>query len=136
MAKPFRIEGKSGWWIRFTDEFGKRRKKCFEAHVAAQDALDLEKARIAEVKRGLRDPTPPTKLYSDLADYWTEYKVPQKRSGTDDLSIMKAHLRPFFGEMKLADIGVAAVDCYLVKKARSARRRSTTISRCSSRSST
>ncbi len=116
MARPFRIEGKSGWWIRYTDELGKRRKKCFEAFADAQQALDLEKARVAEVKRGLRDPTPPTKLYSDLADYWTEFKVPQKRSGSDDLSIMKAHLRPFFGEMKLADIGVAAVDRYLAEK--------------------
>lgn len=116
MARPFRIEGKSGWWIRYTDELGKRRKKCYEAFAAAQGALDSEKARVAEVKRGLRDPTPPTKLYSDLADYWTEFKVPQKRSGSDDLSIMKAHLRPFFGEMKLAEIGVAAVDRYLAEK--------------------
>ena len=29
MAKPFHVEGKSGWWIRYTDEFGKRRKKPF-----------------------------------------------------------------------------------------------------------
>ena len=116
MARPFRINTKSGWWIRYTDELGKRRKKCFEAHAAAQQALDREKARVAEVKRGLRDPTPPTKLYNDLADYWTEFKVPQKRSGEDDLSMMKAHLRPFFGEMRLAEIGVAAVDRYLAEK--------------------
>jgi len=37
----------------------------------------LEKARVIEVKMGLRDPTPPTKLHNDLADYWTEFKVPQ-----------------------------------------------------------
>ena len=116
MAKPFRIEGKSGWWIRYTDEFGKRRKKCFEAHDTAEKALALETARVIEVKKGLRDPTPPTKLYNDLADYWTQFKVPQKRSGADDLSIMKKHLRPSFGRMKLADIGVEAVDRYLAEK--------------------
>lgn len=116
MAKPFRIEGKSGWWIRFTDEFGKRRKKSFDAHEDAAKALALEKARVIEVRRGQRDPTPPTKRYDDLADYWTEFKVPQKRSGTDDISIMRAHLRPFFGGRKLADIGVETVDRYLVEK--------------------
>jgi integrase len=116
MATPFRIEGKSGWWIRFTDEFGKRRKKCFEAHEEAATALALEKARVIEVRRGQRDPTPPTKRYEDVADYWAEFKVPQKRSGTDDLSIMRAHLRPFFGGMKLADIGVETVDRYLAEK--------------------
>lgn len=118
MSKPFRIEGKSGWWIRYTDEFGKRRKKSFEAHAAAEAALSLEKARVTEVKRGLRDPTPPTKLYADLANYWEEFKVPQKRSGSDDTSMMKAHLRPFFAEsgLKLADIGVAAVDRYIAEK--------------------
>lgn len=116
MSRPFRIEGKSGWWIRYSDEFGKRRKKCFEAHADAERALSLEKARVTEVKRGLRDPTPPTKLYADLADYWTKFKVPQKRSGEDDLSVMRAHLRPFLSEMKLGDIGVAAVDRYIAEK--------------------
>lgn len=117
MSRPFRIEGKSGWWIRYTDEFGKRRKKSFEAHADAEKALVAEKARVTEVKRGLRDPTPPTKTYADLADYWTEFKVPQKRSGSDDISMMKAHLRPFFGSEKLGDIGVAAVDKYIAEKA-------------------
>jgi integrase len=70
------------------------------------------------VKRGLRDPTPPTKTYADLANYWEEFKVPQKRSGSDDISMMRAHLRPFFAEsgLKLADIGVAAVDKYIAEK--------------------
>lgn len=116
MSKPFRIEGKSGWWIRTTDEFGKRRKRSFEVHADAEKALVAEKARVIEVQRGLRDPTPPTKYYADLADYWTELKVPQKRSGSDDISMMNAHLRPFFGEMKLGDIGVAAVDRYITEK--------------------
>jgi integrase len=116
MAKPFRTEGKSGWWIRFTDEFGKRRKKSFAEYRDAEEALALERSRVIEVKKGRRDPTPPTKLYDDLADYWAQFKVPQKRSGYDDLSIMKAHLRPFFGGMKLAEIGVEAVDRYLAEK--------------------
>ncbi len=116
MSRPFRIEGKSGWWIRTTDEFGKRRKKSFELFADAVKALDAEKARVTDVKRGLRDPTPPTKLYADLADYWEKFKVPQKRSGSDDISMMKAHLRPFFGVMKLADIGVEAVDRYVADR--------------------
>lgn len=116
MAKPFRIIGKSGWWIRYTDEFGKRRKRSFGVHEAAQEALALERARVIDVKRHRRDPAPPTKFYGDLADYWTEFKVPQKRSGSDDISIMKAHLRPEFGKLRLVDIGVEAVDRYVSKK--------------------
>jgi len=39
MARPFRIDGKPGWWWDpYTDELGRRRKKCLEACAPAQQA--------------------------------------------------------------------------------------------------
>lgn len=108
MSKPFRFGSK--WRIRFTDEAGKRRKKTFESYDEAMHALTAEKARVHEVKVGLRAPTPLDRTFGALADYWLEHRVPQKRSGHHDQSIIRAHLRPFFGEAKLRSIDVAMVD--------------------------
>lgn len=111
MSKPFKAKGK--WCIRFTDEFGKRRKRFFEDFNEATHALTAEKARVHEVKLGLRSPTPPTKTFNELADYWLQNRVPQKRSADADKSIIKVHLRPAFGAMKLRDISVADADRFV-----------------------
>jgi len=37
--KPFRIDGNSGWWIRYANEFGKRRRRCFGEYEAAERQL-------------------------------------------------------------------------------------------------
>lgn len=111
MSKPFKF--RNAWWIRFTDEFGKRRKRVFDDYAAAAHALTAEKARVREVKIGLRSPTPPTKTFNELADYWVTNRASQKRSGHHDVSIIHAHLRPAFGPMKLKDIGVAEGDRFV-----------------------
>lgn len=105
---PFQYRGK--WTIRYTDEFGRRRKQSFEKHAAAEHALIVERARIKEVKVGVRSPTPPNKTFDQLADYWIENRVPQKRSGNHDESIIRAHLRPAFGPLLLKKIGLAEGD--------------------------
>ena len=71
---------------------------------------------MGDVKRGLRSPTPPTKTYAELAEYWVTFRVPQKRSGHHDESIIRAHLRPFYGPMLVRDIGVADGDRYQLEK--------------------
>lgn len=113
-AKPRRVGDR--WQIRLTDEHGKRRKSLFNDYVDAMKALTAEKARVAEVKDGLRDPTPADRTFDELADYWEKNRVPQKRSGQDDISILRKHLRPFFGAMRLKDIGRAETDRYQLEK--------------------
>ena len=109
MGRPFKYRGK--WCIRFTDEAGKRRKRSYDHFRDADLALAQEKARVKEVKRGLRSPAPPDKFYGQLCDYWRDHRVPQKRSGHHNLSIIK-QLRKAFGPMLLSRVGVAEVDRY------------------------
>ena len=65
---------------------------------------------MAQVKDGLRDPAPADRTLDQLADYWVKHRVPLKRSGQDDISILNRHLRPAFGPLKLKDIGRAEGD--------------------------
>lgn len=113
-ARPRRHGTK--WLVRLTDEHGKRRKRLFVVHAEAVKALVAEQARLAEVKDGLRDPTPADRDGNQAFDYWEKHRVPQKRSGQDDISIIKKHLRPFFGSLKLKDIGRAETDRYQLEK--------------------
>jgi integrase len=113
-AKPRRAGER--WLVRLTDEYGKRRKRLFDTHANAVRAQVAEQARVADVKAGPRDPTPADRVADQAFDYWEEVRVPQKRSGADDVSILKRHLRPFFGSMKLKDIGRAETDRYQIEK--------------------
>lgn len=111
MGKPFRYRGK--WYIRFTDETGHRRKKSFDKFTDAAFALTHVKNQIQEVKRGLRSPTPPAKLFEELADYWIANRAKLKRSGKHDESILNCHLKPAFAGLLLSKIGVAETDRYM-----------------------
>jgi integrase len=51
-----------------------------------------------------------------LFDYWLEKRAIRKRSQKDDESIIRKHLRPRFGAMRLRDIGVENGDEYLSEK--------------------
>jgi hypothetical protein len=113
-AKPRRVGDR--WQVRLTDEHGKRRKRLYDAYAEAVKAQAAEQARVAEVKDGLRDPAPADRTLDQLADYWTKHQVPLKRSGQDDISILKRHLRPAFGTLKLKDIGRAEGDRYRIDR--------------------
>jgi integrase len=101
-GKPRRV--KAGWRIRVSDEHGRRRKRTFPSHGEALKALTAEKARVGEVKDGTRAPEPRDRNFEDLSSSWTVAKVPTKRSGHHDLSIIRCHLLPAFGSVKLRDL--------------------------------
>ncbi|MGA8890499.1 MAG: hypothetical protein WB493_02950, partial [Anaeromyxobacteraceae bacterium] len=113
-AKPRRVGDR--WQVRLTDEHGKRRKRLYVAHADAVKAQSSEQARVAQVKDGLRDPAPADRTLDQLADYWVKHRVPLKRSGQDDISILNRHLRPAFGPLKLKDIGRAEGDRYQLER--------------------
>lgn len=79
-------------------------------------ALARHKAEVEEIKRGLKLGLPPDKAFNDLCDYWIENRVPQKRSGHHDESIIRAHLRPEFGPVRIRNLGVADVDRFKAKR--------------------
>jgi integrase len=111
VAKPTPHRDK--WRIRWLDEHGKRQSAVFDEYKTAQRDLSRRLVEVEEVRRGIRNATPPEKTFGDLCDYWVEHRAPRKRSGKDDESIIRRHLRPAFGAMKLRDVGVEEVDAYV-----------------------
>ena len=111
MAKPTRHKGK--WRIRWVDHSGKRCSELHDRHEDAVFCLQRHQTRASEIKRGLRSPIAEGKTFSELCDYWIETRVPRKRSGKDDVSIIEKRLRPHFGKLLLASISVEHVDRFI-----------------------
>jgi integrase len=104
------------WRIRPFDERGKRVSMVFDDYRTALREERKFETKVDEIKRGLRTRDPPDKTFNDLADYWLEKRAMRKRSRKDDESIIRKHLRPAFGSMKLRDIGVEDVDDFIVDR--------------------
>jgi hypothetical protein len=58
----------------------------------------------------------PDKTLGDLFDYWLAKRAPQKRTEYDDQNIIKNHLRPAFGRVRLRDFGTAHVDAFVEER--------------------
>ena len=108
MSKPNKCRDK--WRIRWLDGTGVRRSEVFDSYREATAALARNETEADEVRRGIRAAPPPEKTFDDLCDYWIKNRVPVKRSGKDDESVIRRHLRPAFGKMRLRDIGVENSD--------------------------
>lgn len=115
ISKP--IKHRTKWRIRWKDEHGQRQSEVHEKHSSALAALRAAQARIEEVRRGLQPAVPQEHTFGELCDYWVANRTPRKRSGNHDLSIIRCHLRPFFGELKLVEVGVEQVDRFITSKA-------------------
>lgn len=100
------------WSARWYDETGARLSKNFDDYREAKAYEERMKADVAEIRRGLRDPAPPKKLFNELADRWLDVVAVRKRSKEDDESILRKHLRPFFGATPIAAISDELVDRY------------------------
>ena len=112
MAVPVRHNEK--WRIRWFDENGKRQSEVYDERPAALRALRGHEVRVDEIKLGIRRPQIADKTFGELCDYWIERRVPQKRSGHHDESILRRHLRPAFGALRLRALGVQEVDAFAV----------------------
>ncbi len=101
MARPTKHYGK--WRIRWVDENGERKSEVFDDRREASFQLQQRELEAEERRRGLK-PAPSTpKMFSDVADYWEKHRIPQKRSGHHDQSVLRRHLRPAFGGVTLGD---------------------------------
>lgn len=114
MASPVLHRGK--WRIRWVDEHGKRQSAVFEDKKEAEFRLRQEQLRVEEVRRGLRAARPGDRLCHELFDYWLAKRAPRKRSYACDVSIIKRHLRPAFGHLKLREVNVQTIDDYVAAK--------------------
>ncbi len=114
MGKPVRHRGK--WRIRWIDERGKRQSAVYDDYRGAQAELSRRQVEVQETRCGIRNAAPPDKTCNDLFDYWIEKRAPRKRSEKDDQSIIRRHLRPFFGAMRVLDVGTEDGDDYVNQK--------------------
>ena len=114
MAKPSKHGDK--WRIRWLDERGERQSAVHDDYKVAQTELRRHQVEVEEIQRGIRNAPPPEKTCGDLFDYWIEKRAPRKRSQKDDESIVRRHLRPRFGNMRLRDLGVEDGDDYASEK--------------------
>lgn len=95
--------------IRPADHAGRRKSVVFATQKQAEAALRKHLNAVDDIKAGLKRAFP-EKTFDDLFDYWLTKRIRQKRSGADDTSIIKKHLRPTFGELRLRDFSVEHVD--------------------------
>lgn len=109
VAKPHRLpSGK--WRIRWTDHKGQRQSATFLACAEAKAALHRENENVRAIKAGEKRATPPKRFFRELADEWLRLRALAKRSRDDDVSMLRRHLLPFFGEMAIGDIRFVHVE--------------------------
>lgn len=111
MAKPIK-HGKK-FRIRWFDEKGERHSAVYDTRAEAVREQRAREHEVDEVRRGLREPAPADVTFGTLADYWVKHRASQKRSGKDDESIIRRHLRPAYGGLRLRDLGVQGVDTFV-----------------------
>jgi integrase len=114
-----------GWWGSWTDASGRRRRKRFDfpKFTQAKEALDAEKLKVAEAKKFGR-PLPSEDSFEAFAGEFLKYQEkrisPQVAKGKlsqaeyiRQKGIVEKHLKPFFGEAKLAAIRRSDVVRYM-----------------------
>jgi len=108
--------GDTRYRIRWLDHEGKRQAQFFDSFVEAERALRERQTEADDVRRGLRRPTPTDHTFNELADYWLKHRAVEKRSKADDESIIRRHLRPAFGILRLCDIDTEHFDRYKAER--------------------
>jgi len=102
MGKPIKRGIK--WQIRWTDENGKRRGESYTDFKDAMFALRSHETQTEEIRRGFRVRPPKDRSFKDLCDRWMSVRATMKRQPEKDLSIIRTHLKPAFGELTLRQI--------------------------------
>lgn len=103
-------EKDGAWKARWKDHTGRYRSKRFKSKKIAQHALHRKEIECDEIRAGMRKAPRDQLTFNQLCDHWAKFKVPQKRSGKDDLSIIRRYLRPTFGDFPLEEISAALAD--------------------------
>lgn len=110
MARPIK-HGKQ-WRIRWFDADHVRQSATFGDYNVAAHELRKREVEAEEVRRGTRQSPPPDRTMGDIFDHWVKHRAPEKKSGSDDESIIRAHLRPAFDKIKLSEFNQTDVDAY------------------------
>jgi integrase len=105
----------SSWRIRWTDNAGERRSEVYASFKDAELALHRHLVNVEEVKRGLRF-NPGAHTFGELCDEWINTRAARKRSKRTDECVIRKHLKPAFGELRLSAIGVREIEAFKAKR--------------------
>jgi integrase len=112
----YQRKDRPGFWGSWIDASGRRRQRKLEAHTLqqARTLLSAEKARVEKtVTLGYSPPSAETFLA--VSERFLKHQRVRltPRSYERESGIMEAHLRPFFGAVKLAEVRRADVQKYV-----------------------
>jgi hypothetical protein len=120
MASPIRLpSGK--WRVRWLDHAGRRQSATYDTWRDADHGLRLHQIAADAVRRGEKQAPAPQKAFSDLATRWLDQRAPQKRSGNHDKSILRRHLLPAFGHLRLAEVTFERIEACKAERVHVAR---------------
>src|SRR4051812_16903512 len=114
MAKPIKHGNK--WRIRWRDENGDRKSEVFNTYKEASLALQRRQIEVEEIKCGQRVANSPDRLFTELCQKYLECRAVHKRRQRDDESMIRVHLLPAFGSLKIREIQAEQVDSYKISK--------------------
>lgn len=113
---------KPRWWIRWIEPSGRRRYKRIGAdRVLAKRVLAKIEADILAGQHGLGPESGAVvafPLFADVIVSWAEKRRETHRAATADVGRVKHHLLPFFGRMRLDEIGTADVRTFIERSRR------------------
>jgi len=113
-----KVKGNGKPWFIFVSYKGKRVSKKIGSKAKAKEAAERINARIALDEFSIEDEKPiPT--FKEYADAWIKTTVPAtcKESTTSDYKdILRVHVLPVFGDMKITDIKRGKVKDFLLEK--------------------
>jgi integrase len=115
----YQRKDRRGFWASWVDAGGRRRQRKLEAHTLqqARTLLSAERARV-EKTLTLGYAPPSVETFTAVSTRFLKHQkarlTPQAYKRED--GIIAAHLRPFFGTMKLGDIRRADVQRYITHR--------------------
>jgi integrase len=111
---------KQNWWIGWIDPNGRRRlRRVGPDKVLAKKVLARIETDIVAGKYGVDsdpDSKPVMPTIGEIMTPWVEKRTETHRSGGDDVSRANVHLLPYFGRMRLDEVGPAQLKAFIEKK--------------------
>ncbi len=107
------------WWIKWREAGRDRFKKIGSDRKLAERVLRKIEGDVIAGKVGLADesaPKPEEQRFREVAEPWAEKRVKTHRAGVTDRGRMRYHVVPYFGPMRLHEIGVREVKGFIEAK--------------------
>ena len=110
MGRPIKHYGK--WRIRWRDALGRNRSECHPTFESAQSARHRHLVERELQLHGRAGALADIKTFDDLSQMWISNRAAYKRSGKHDESIIRTHLKPAFGSLRLNQLNVPVIETF------------------------